>query len=240
MPGNLLFADKQFPNITGNNENDLKAILNYMYMLQEQLRYTLGNISTENLNENDFTVKSENIEFDEVTTLNTLYADAIGANPVSMGYRWLSMLNGLNFGDSNLIDYESPEYMPFGNRSLNGLHVLKFNGDTVLDSINRGTTGNAPTSSETGSLMNWQSVTGAITQFGIKLGSVRNLYLQGQVYGDRADATGVFIANQNPDSVSAGNSYCQIQVSDAGIIVGRYRKESNGTWTTLSQTTLIS
>ncbi len=240
MPGNLLFADKQFPNVTGNNEDDLKAILNYMYMLQEQLRYTLGNISTENLNENDFTVKSENIEFSETVTLDTLYADAIGANPVSMGYRWLSMLNGLNFGDSNLVDYTSPEYMPFGNRSLNGLHVLKFNGDTVLDSINRGTTGNAPTSSETGNLMNWQSVTGAITQYGIKLSSVRNLYLQGQVYGNTADAEGVYIANQNPDSVSAGSSCYQVKVIDSGIIVGKYRKESDGSWTTLSETTLIS
>ncbi len=240
MPGNLLFADKQFPNVTGNNEADLKAILNYMYMLQEQLRYTLGNISTENLNENDFTVKSENIEFSETVTLETMYADAIGANPVSMGYRWLSMLNGLDFGNSNLVDYTSPEYMPFGNRSINGLHVLKFSGDTKLDDINRGTAGNGPTE-ETGHLMNWQSVSGNITQQGLRLGSRNNIFIHGQVYGNLTGlAVGVAICNVNPDAVTAGNSYCQLQVVDAGIYVGRYRKESNGTWTTLSQTTLIS
>jgi hypothetical protein len=51
VPGNLLFADIAFPTVQGDDtKKDLKNILNYLYMLREELRYTMGNIGIENFN----------------------------------------------------------------------------------------------------------------------------------------------------------------------------------------------
>lgn len=58
MPGNLLFADKQFP----TNAKDMKTILNYLYMLQEELRYTMGNLGTENFNTQELDALSQTIK----------------------------------------------------------------------------------------------------------------------------------------------------------------------------------
>ena len=58
MPGNILSADTQFPNFAGqeNPAEQIRTIRNYLYMLLEQLRYTLnkldaGNFNTEGLKE---------------------------------------------------------------------------------------------------------------------------------------------------------------------------------------------
>lgn len=51
MPGNLLFADKEFPAITGDDKQDIKQLYEYIYKLQEELRYTMGNLGKENFNE---------------------------------------------------------------------------------------------------------------------------------------------------------------------------------------------
>ena len=52
MPGNILSADTQFPNFTGqeNPEDQIRTIRNYLYMLLEQLRYTLNNLDAGNFN----------------------------------------------------------------------------------------------------------------------------------------------------------------------------------------------
>lgn len=51
MPGNLLFADINFPTAgSGDDRRDLKSVLNYLYMLREELRYTMGNIGVGNFN----------------------------------------------------------------------------------------------------------------------------------------------------------------------------------------------
>lgn len=52
MPGNLLTADTTFPDLTGkgSTEEKLKAISGYLYMLLEQLRYTLNNLGQDNFN----------------------------------------------------------------------------------------------------------------------------------------------------------------------------------------------
>lgn len=77
MPGNLLFADKQFPNVSGNKDTDLKAILNYLYMLQEELRYTMGNLGAENFNETGITDLS-NITTKALSITVNGMADGIG------------------------------------------------------------------------------------------------------------------------------------------------------------------
>lgn len=56
MPGNLLFADINFP-----SGKDTKQILNYLYMLREELRYTMGNLGIENFNETELNDLSSRI-----------------------------------------------------------------------------------------------------------------------------------------------------------------------------------
>ena len=52
MPGNILNADTQFPNFAGqeNPAEQIRTIRNYLYMLLEQLRYTLNNLDAGNFN----------------------------------------------------------------------------------------------------------------------------------------------------------------------------------------------
>lgn len=52
MPGNILSADTQFPNFAGQESpaEQIRAIRNYLYMLLEQLRYTLNNLDAGNFN----------------------------------------------------------------------------------------------------------------------------------------------------------------------------------------------
>ena len=55
MPGNILAADTSFPNLKKEQTTDEKfgVITNYLYMLLEQLRYTLANLGTGNFNETE-------------------------------------------------------------------------------------------------------------------------------------------------------------------------------------------
>lgn len=52
MPSNILSADTQFPNFAGQESpaEQIKTIRNYLYMLLEQLRYTLNNLDAGNFN----------------------------------------------------------------------------------------------------------------------------------------------------------------------------------------------
>lgn len=53
MPGSILNADINFPHFTGQETTDDKidTIQNYLYMLYEQLRYSMGNLGVENFND---------------------------------------------------------------------------------------------------------------------------------------------------------------------------------------------
>ena len=53
MPGNLLSAEIAFPTFTPgqSSEQKLEVVTNYLYMLLEQLRYTLNNLGTGNWND---------------------------------------------------------------------------------------------------------------------------------------------------------------------------------------------
>lgn len=56
MPSNILNADTSFPDLTGSGSSKEKfeQISSYLFMLLEQLRYTLANIGKENFNEAEF------------------------------------------------------------------------------------------------------------------------------------------------------------------------------------------
>lgn len=56
MPGNMLLTDVYFPRFTENQSSDEKIsqVTNYLYMMLEQLRYSMGNLGQENFNETEF------------------------------------------------------------------------------------------------------------------------------------------------------------------------------------------
>lgn len=53
MPGSILNTDINFPHFTGkeSTEQKIDTIQNYLFMLYEQLRYSMGNLGTENFSE---------------------------------------------------------------------------------------------------------------------------------------------------------------------------------------------
>lgn len=53
MPSNILAADINFPQLNGNQTTDqkFKTITDYLYILLEQLRYSMANLGVENFNE---------------------------------------------------------------------------------------------------------------------------------------------------------------------------------------------
>ena len=56
MPSNLLAVDTSFPQLTDQQSDGEKitVVTNYLYMLLEQLRYTLNNLGKENFNDTEF------------------------------------------------------------------------------------------------------------------------------------------------------------------------------------------
>lgn len=56
MPSNILNTDVMFPQLTGgkSTEQTIYEVLNYLYMLREQLRYSLANLGIENINPMSF------------------------------------------------------------------------------------------------------------------------------------------------------------------------------------------
>ena len=56
MPSNMLTTDTSFPQLTDKQTTDEKfsVITNYLYMLLEQLRYSMANLGRENFNDAEF------------------------------------------------------------------------------------------------------------------------------------------------------------------------------------------
>ena len=62
MATNLLNADTGFPNLEGKaDEEKIQQLTDYLYMLLESLRYTLGNLGEENFNDKELESLSETI-----------------------------------------------------------------------------------------------------------------------------------------------------------------------------------
>lgn len=54
MPTNLLATDTMYPDLSkGTTDEKIQQIGNYLYMLREQLRYTLGNLGESNFNDSE-------------------------------------------------------------------------------------------------------------------------------------------------------------------------------------------
>lgn len=54
MPSNMLNADIGFPSLKGKSSKEqIEIITNYLFMLLEQLRYTLANLGADNFNESE-------------------------------------------------------------------------------------------------------------------------------------------------------------------------------------------
>lgn len=55
MPQSILDVDSSFPDIRGKDQNRInQEVLDHLFMLNEQLRYTLANLGQENFNEKEF------------------------------------------------------------------------------------------------------------------------------------------------------------------------------------------
>ena len=63
MPANWLYMDSKFPDFNGDisTEEKLSQLQNYLYMLVEQMRYTMQNLDTTNLNQTALNVWEEAI-----------------------------------------------------------------------------------------------------------------------------------------------------------------------------------
>lgn len=63
MPSTLLAADTNFPNLEGKGsvEEKLSAVSSYLYLLLENLRYTLSNLGAENFNDTELSLLSQTL-----------------------------------------------------------------------------------------------------------------------------------------------------------------------------------
>ena len=61
MPANWLYMDAKFPDFDGDisTEDKLAQVQNYLYLLVEQMRYTMQNLDTTNLNQTALNVWEE-------------------------------------------------------------------------------------------------------------------------------------------------------------------------------------
>lgn len=96
MPGSILNADINFPHFTGHEstEEKISTIQNYLYMLYEQLRYSMGNLGTENFSEAGLKdlveIAAKNIDITGVVTFHDLETE--GA----------TIINGANITTGNI------------------------------------------------------------------------------------------------------------------------------------------
>lgn len=100
MPGNLLTADTNFPKQTGNTQQDVKTIMNYLYMLLESLRYTLSNLDTTNWNADALSGFVDEIQAGVVTAQtvisNTVITNTLAANKATISELTVDQLDTSN------------------------------------------------------------------------------------------------------------------------------------------------
>ena len=362
MPGNLLFADTVLPSVTGDTEKDIKRLLNHIYMLQEELRYTMGNLTGENFNEagladlTNFFTKSLSVTVqsvsDSVVTLEgtsnsqgatlellagytghdavetisswnpsgkntaktyytedtkkyykyngsawvacnnmseaiftltaingqseinmsadriglladtvvfateaglsagtteisggclktkTVYADCLATVADELNFPFIALQAGISFRDEVYMLFKSStEYTPMS-RSVQGVHSIAFCGDTVL-SVTGGDEGNEPTP-QTGLIRNVQSGTSTVTQLGMEILSKRDIRIVAQSEGDITGVSGVILYNREPSELTTGQTYFRLEVVDAGIIASKWEKQSDGSFSSLGSSTILS
>ena len=77
MPGTLFDADTRFPDLTGAGsvEQKLQAVQDYLWLLLENLRWVLRNLSPENFNEAEMRDYFNDTVISDTVIANELYAD---------------------------------------------------------------------------------------------------------------------------------------------------------------------
>lgn len=87
MPSNLLAADTGMPDLGGNGsvEDKLNAIQNYLYLLLENLRYTLRNLGAENFNSSELEQLMEMLR-KGVLQVETVVSETVIANELYAQY----------------------------------------------------------------------------------------------------------------------------------------------------------
>lgn len=138
MPGSILNADTNFPNLEGKtNEEKFQMISNYLFMLLEQLRYTLNNLGSENFNEKaldelitepiNAAIKGVNGELQEIKAdgakLESRIEDAEGN---------VSTLQQTATGLQSSVSSLGGSYSRL-NQTVNGLMIETNNGQATID-----------------------------------------------------------------------------------------------------------
>ncbi len=142
MPGNFMTADTSFPDLSGKGDmkEKLNAISGYLYVLLEQLRYTLGNLGEENFNQTELEnigktitepVKIKLQETEEGLTELTVTVGGISSRVEDMDGRFSQVeqdVNGLNIQSAGGTTYITGSHVKTGRiLSQNGLSEINLN-----------------------------------------------------------------------------------------------------------------
>ncbi len=142
MPGNFMTADTSFPDLSGKGEvkEKLNAISGYLYVLLEQLRYTLGNLGEENFNKTELENIGKTItepvsikiqETEEGLTELTMTVGGIVSRVEDMSGRFSQVeqdVNGLNIRTAGGTTYISGSHIKTGRiQSQNGMSEIDLN-----------------------------------------------------------------------------------------------------------------
>jgi len=182
MPGGLFEADTSFPNLEGKStEQKLKAIESYLYQLLETLRYTLNNLSQDNMNTAEVTgwldeIITEPIQAeigDVETGLTQLGVDVNGIKAqVTDGQGNYTVLNlksdGLHIGNAS------------GTTTINGTSITT--GSITADQIAARTITSAEIKSETITANELHA--GAVTAGKISADALNGFDIYGALYHD--------------------------------------------------------
>lgn len=131
MPSNFLNADVSFPwNDGADDHRKLAAIESYLFMLLEQLRYTLYNLEPENFNDGALDALKEMLTGDIRLTLGSLTL-TITEGEGGMNYYFTS--DGLQVGDKLTVlrFYSTTGALPPVGKNASGV-IVNANGQPVL------------------------------------------------------------------------------------------------------------
>lgn len=144
MPGNILTVDTSFPQLTDRQTTDQKfrVITDYLYMLLEQLRYTLRNLGMENFNDTELGsfvdyLRANLIEADTIISqtiiVNELYADYGSVADLTVDKLRTDYKRAQRYlqGDTSPLDYISihDEEISFITATTDGTQAVQMNVD---------------------------------------------------------------------------------------------------------------
>ena len=123
MPSSFLAVDTNFPTQTGDTERDMKKILNYLFMLTEQLRYTLYNLSPNNFNSNELKGFVDEIRAG-IVTAETVISSTVVTEALYSHYGTIAELTVDSLQSGNKIQ----KYL---NNDMSDVNYMDIKGQTV-------------------------------------------------------------------------------------------------------------